>query len=265
MNWRPFFQFVLWLYAISLLIDGVATVFDLGPFLNHWENALPILLAALILFMDLARRAGWGIALLTFSWVILFAGMFTYIGARSGAVFGRFSYTENLGPQLLEGFPLSVPSLWWIIIWPLYILGLNLVRKGKLHPFLLSISVGFCAALIDYSLEPVVTQVREYWLWDSDGVPVRNFFAWWGCVTFLSIGFRYIAGMHYAKWFPPSEAFFLPLALLISLLAIFGLSAWVHGLFLSGFLLTIFVLFLGLVLLRFGWPRWYTFRGWPIN
>jgi putative membrane protein len=113
--------------------------------------------------------------------VVAVAVAFEAIGLATGVPYGRYSYSDALGPTLL-GVPLLVPLAWLMMAWPSWVVAARLT--GGVRPARVAVAAGVFAAW-DVVLDPQMVQAG-YWTWASpapglpgiDTVPLTNLAGW---------------------------------------------------------------------------------------
>lgn len=107
-----------------------------------------------------------------------------HVGTRTGLPFGRYAYSDKLGPRA-GGVPLLAGAAWAMMARPAW----SVTRPGPLR------AARAAAALTawDVFLDP--RMVRDgYWTWEADGayegIPLSNFLGWFatGLVVFALFG-----------------------------------------------------------------------------
>jgi uncharacterized membrane protein len=98
------------------------------------------------------------------------------IGVRSGRVFGRYRYSDRLGPRV-GGVPLLAGAAWALMARPAWVVAGRLARRPAAR---VPLAAGALTAW-DVFLDP--RMVREgYWSWPAggayEGVPLSNFAGW---------------------------------------------------------------------------------------
>jgi uncharacterized membrane protein len=116
--------------------------------------------------------------------VLLVAGVtavvFEAIGLATGFPYGRYTYSDALGPTLL-GVPFLVPLAWLMMAWPSLLVAGLLTRRRVLR--ILTAAAVFAAW--DVVLDPQLVQAG-YWTWAApdpslpgiDTVPLTNLAGW---------------------------------------------------------------------------------------
>jgi putative membrane protein len=127
-------------------------------------------------------RTGIGVLML----VAVTAVAFEAVGLATGFPYGRYTYSDALGPTLL-GVPFLVPLAWLMMAWPSRVLAERLTREVR--PGRRRIArVGAAAAVFagwDVVLDPQMVQAG-YWTWADpspglpgiDTVPLTNLAGW---------------------------------------------------------------------------------------
>ncbi len=119
-----------------------------------------------------------------FYWALV-SFIFTFIteavGVKTGIIFGEYRYGESLGFKIAE-VPLIIGINWVLVILGCITLSEKIFKNNVLQIFATAIfATGF-----DYILEPVAVSL-DYWTWNSDGIPLRNYVAWFVIAVFLSV------------------------------------------------------------------------------
>jgi putative membrane protein len=100
------------------------------------------------------------------------------VGVATGWPFGRYAYSERLGPRV-RGVPLLAAAAWALLARPAWVVAGRLSARPALR---VPLAAGALTAW-DVFLDP--RMVREaYWTWPGggryEGVPVSNFAGWFG-------------------------------------------------------------------------------------
>jgi uncharacterized membrane protein len=119
-------------------------------------------------------------------------------GVATGLVYGGYHYTDYLGAKLGE-VPVLIPLAWFMMIYPSYVIAnLAVARRptgtpAGFGPWLrLAAASALTMTVWDLVVDPILSgpEVRA-WVWESGGqyfgVPVQNFFGWFG-TTFIVYG-----------------------------------------------------------------------------
>jgi len=256
---RCLFHLILGWYAIWFVVGVFLVALPYESPFGNFEDFLFMFLAAAVIFLDAARRIGWGNTTVAFLWVALASGGIELLGALTGVPFGHYVYTGNFGPQLLGILPCAIPLAWWVVVFPLYLFIARFSRERKLGGFPIALMVGLAAVAVDFALEPVATLVRGYWVWENGGsyygVPWQNFLGWFGTAFVIAGVLHYFMGKTIVESYHGAGALFLPLLVLETVLITFLGAGLAHGLWLATAWTAALALLLALVMVRFAWPR----------
>jgi len=102
-----------------------------------------------------------------------------FIGVRTGLPFGRYYFTDMLGPKILGVVPRVMPLAWCNIAFPSHVIASGAFPKRPLFRCLLG---AWLMLVWDLSLDPFMTHVYPYWVWKNPGlyygIPLSNFAGW---------------------------------------------------------------------------------------
>ena len=127
-------------------------------------------------------RVGAGLLIL----VTVTAVAFEAVGLATGFPYGRYEYSDALGPTVL-GVPFLVPLAWLMMAWPSWVLADRLTRRvatGRRTVARIATAAGVFAAW-DVVLDPQLVQAG-YWTWSHPDpglpgiptVPLTNLGGW---------------------------------------------------------------------------------------
>ena len=146
---------------------------------SHWLEGLFPVLAAAATLAGLARRLPTQNVIGAAALVAVMSGILEMISAKSGVLFGRIIYDDNLGPKMFGLLP------WWIpLMWIVLVLNARDVARKILRPWRQKENYGLwviglaCLLAVGFDLgfEPFAMVVRRYWTW----APVGDGSAWYG-------------------------------------------------------------------------------------
>jgi uncharacterized membrane protein len=179
-------RLALWILLLLFAAANILPVFPhaFPPVLYAAAQIVPAMLFALIQGARVYRISG----SLAFAFISLIVGYtMERIGVRTGFPFGRYHFTDGMGPKLF-----MVP----ILMGPAY-LGMGyvswtvarLVLNGDDEDWLagarliaLPVIASFAMVAWDLSFDPVLSTFGRYWVWLGGGayfgVPVSNFLGW---------------------------------------------------------------------------------------
>jgi len=152
-------------------------------------------------------------------WILACSFTVETLGVATGFPFGAYLYTHRFGPWL-GLVPATIPLAWYVVVTN----ALFLVRTVAPHRSRLA-EIAWTALLCtfyDLILEPFATQVKLYWIWVGDAVPVQNYIAWFVVSSLLIWAFAPTAATRF-----PRDA--RPAAILGATLLIFLAGRWLGG------------------------------------
>jgi len=171
--------------AALLVLTAIAYPLTSGAARDAVSWTIVVLGAGLsIVHAGLSRGARVGLRLL-----LLVAGVavaFEAVGLATGFPYGRYEYSDALGPTLL-GVPFLVPLAWLMMAWPSWVLAARLtrtIRAGRRDGVRVVVAASVLAGW-DVVLDPQMVQAG-YWTWiDPDPglpgiptVPLTNLAGW---------------------------------------------------------------------------------------
>lgn len=161
------------LYAVGILgfqIDSLQPLFlTLVPSF--------LLLSAMLL---LSQHPSWSPKFIY--WVIgvvLFGIGIEWLGVKTSAIFGTYSYGETLGWRI-DGIPLIIGVNWLILAY----CSKDIADRIFNHPFLSILLASVLMVFLDFFIEPVAIQL-EFWYWPENVVPIQNYVGWFIASLFL--------------------------------------------------------------------------------
>lgn len=175
----------LWL-LLMILIPHILRLADRSTFFLALSLSivLQVCLVLSLLLPALRLRS----TLASLMWILAFTWLAEYIGHRTGLPFGRYSYTDALGPQV-GGVPMQVPAAWLMMLPPAWAAGTAICAKRhstddaskwrQLAAY--SVVSGLAFTAWDLFLDPQMV-AWGVWQWERPGIyfgiPAINFFGW---------------------------------------------------------------------------------------
>jgi putative membrane protein len=137
-----------------------------------------VLLAAAVLFVFLARRAG-GLWIASFLAIYAASLGSELAGTTLGIPFGAYSYTAALGTKWFGHVPVLIPLSWYVMAVPSFAMARALARSP-----LGRVAVGSIILLSwDLALDPAMSFATKYWQWGESGpyygMPWLNLLGWY--------------------------------------------------------------------------------------
>jgi uncharacterized membrane protein len=171
--------------AGALVLTAIAYPLSSGSARDSVSWTIVVLGSLLsVVHAGLSRGARTGSALLAL--VTLTAIAFEAVGLATGVPYGRYLYSDALGPTLL-GVPLLVPLAWLMMAWPSWVLAELLTRTarpGRRRTARVAVAA-YVFAGWDVVLDPQMVQAG-YWTWAHPRpglpgigtVPLTNLAGW---------------------------------------------------------------------------------------
>jgi uncharacterized membrane protein len=156
-----------WLPDRALLLDYGPIIFARGQ----------ILVSFCVLALLLGEWRGWAGGCVA---VVLLGFAAEFVGVRTGLPFGRYHFTDLLGPKILATVPLLMPLAWYNISLPAHVIATAVFPQATLRRCLLG---SWLMLAWDLSIDPCLGHLYSFWVWDSPGVyygiPFSNFAGWY--------------------------------------------------------------------------------------
>jgi uncharacterized membrane protein len=120
--------------------------------------------------------------------------LFEILGTSTGFPFGKYYYTDFLGPKVF-GVPEVVPLVWFVIAYITFSIARNIVKSKLVSwDFLtkLVLLTSFGAVAWDFLVDPMFSSYG-YWVWtgqffplpELEGIPITNFVGWFVLVALM--------------------------------------------------------------------------------
>lgn len=191
------------------LLLGLVLVLFAGHFLFHGTQLvtgtrLPFdqmtVFFSLFVISHACYMLGWKRALAFFAATALIGFTFEYVGVKTGAIFGRYYYTDVLGWKILGTVSWPIPLAYFMVLYPATMMA-NLLLHGSVVteelPLKGSVYAALVAAMVmsawDLSMDPYMAGEQKAWVWVDGGpyfnIPMRNFAGW--VLTTFTAGLAY--------------------------------------------------------------------------
>jgi uncharacterized membrane protein len=155
-------------------LPGRPFLLDYGPVLFARGQILVSLCVLALLLRDWRTWAGGFVA------IVLLGFGAEFLGVRTGVPFGRYHFTDMLGPKILGTVPVLMPLAWWNIAVPAHAIATSAFPRAAARRWLLG---SWLMLAWDLSIDPCLGHLYPFWVWDSPGVyygiPVSNFAGWY--------------------------------------------------------------------------------------
>jgi putative membrane protein len=121
---------------------------------------------------------------LAFVLAIFLSGFFLeWLGIHKYWLFGNYEYGKTLGVKLFD-VPLTIGINWFLLI---YATGVTLQHSRLKSAIARVITGAAILVVLDLLIEPVAIAF-DYWSWDSNIIPVKNYICWF----FVSAAMLYV-------------------------------------------------------------------------
>lgn len=173
---------LIFFYSIGLL----GLIFPLTA--PYFKILIPFTLL-LNLVLDLIFQKKWNLEIFLAMFFILIAGFgIEWLGVKTKAIFGAYSYGTILGPKL-GNTPLIIGINWLLLVFGSFYITASLNIPYVMRAFSgAALMVGY-----DWVLEPVAVKLGM-WYWHAGHIPLQNYIAWFA----IALVFHLIYGK-YAK------------------------------------------------------------------
>jgi len=139
--------------------------------------------AAIVLFF----HRGYSISFIIFCVITFLAGFLVEVaGVKTGVIFGSYAYGPVLGWKLWDT-PLLIGCNWLTLIYCTGTITHNILKINWLKP----IVGAMLMVLIDILIEPVAMHLN-FWSWQDNAVPLRNYAGWFAVSLLLQILFQFL-------------------------------------------------------------------------
>ncbi len=170
--------------AIVVILHLVGALGFMSP-LSEWFVFLTpvnLIITAGMIWLDSKpnNTLGWPIAL----FIVLLGYIVEIVGIKTGALFGSYSYGEELGWKFFETPPI-IGLNWLIVVWGSYSILINL----PVPKYVRWLVVGMAATALDFIIEPVAIHF-QWWEWNSDSVPLQNYLTWFLVSSVMALIFE---------------------------------------------------------------------------
>ncbi|HVS14338.1 MAG TPA: carotenoid biosynthesis protein [Thermoanaerobaculia bacterium] len=193
------------LVAILTAVGLVVLALELRPLLDGVKVPFVLLVPVFALF-SLAHAGfllGWRHALTFFGLSAAISLAAELAGTETGLIFGKYYYTDVLGPKLFGEVPAVIPLAWFLMIYPAYLIA-NLIVEGRLlargRGLAGLVWMAFLGALVmtawDLTLDPYMVELERAWVWEQPGsyfgIPIHNYVGWVATTFVVMLLYRLI-------------------------------------------------------------------------
>jgi len=207
-----------------------------------WAEAVLVFLTATATIISLSGQLPVQQVLLGASIIAGIGGLAHGLAAATAIPFGPIQFLDA-GPKLFGYLAWPMPVIWVIVVLNsrgVARLILRPWRKTRRYGFWLLGLTATLAVLFDLALEPFASQTRKFWLWLPTKFPVTWFDApitnlvGWILVALLILAFATPCFINKQRRPRLSTPDYHPLIVWLLSIALFGLGAFSHGIWLAG-------------------------------
>jgi putative membrane protein len=178
------FDALVWvLFAATVYLIGAEAV---GPWVTvpGLGNIGFTLVFVLFAVLHCARCEGWRRTGLFFATAAIVSYALEETGVRTGLIYGRYHYSDLLGPKLGH-VPVLIPLAWFMMIYPSWVTARALLRGVNTRSVVGIAGLALVAATVmtawDTVMDPGMAAAGN-WVWEQGGayfgVPLRNYLGW---------------------------------------------------------------------------------------
>jgi putative membrane protein len=175
------------LHVSAMVAYALLTVLGLDRHLPE-ATVLAVVFFFSFSFAHLIAWRGFRLGLLLFGIAFGLTLAFEAFGVATGALFGDYAYSDQLGPKAFGLVPFIIPIAWFMVLYPasatagfllaVVLPGLAGWRRALLHSGLAALAM----TAWDLSLDPRMVE-GGYWAWQGGGayfgIPLSNYLGWW--------------------------------------------------------------------------------------
>jgi uncharacterized membrane protein len=176
---------------VLLIFYALGTLYSvLGQPLGRIPFTVFPLIGFLFALFHAAQREKWQGALRLLALVFGVSLLFECVGVATGLVYGPYHYTDKLGAKFLGLVPYIIPSTWFMMSYPSFVIAEWLAGPGegsfRARRWGKIIGVAAVGGLVmtawDLMMDPLMV-AGGHWVWDKQGpyfgIPLQNFWGWW--------------------------------------------------------------------------------------
>lgn len=191
MRWRKIDG---WLLTAAAFLTVVSILDSLWiPGFMSWLTPATTLLTFSFALLHAGLRLGWPRAILMAVVVFIISIGFESVGVLTGAIYGPYHYTDQLGIKFLGLVPLLIPVAWFMMMYASYVIAGQLIPAlpgANLTRLLVVAALGGLAMTAwDLTMDPLMV-AAGHWVWNAPGayfgIPLQNFWGWW-LTTFTAL------------------------------------------------------------------------------
>lgn len=155
-----------------------------------WLGISNNVVGILIALLHMGWVQGWRATGLLFALCCLVAGGAELLSTTMGFPFGKYAYTDQLGPKILGLVPFLIPPSWFMMLYP----SIHLAMQLSVPRPLLAATAAMLLTLWDVAMDPALTVGFSCWIWETEGgfygMPWQNWLGWFGVGFIITLLFQ---------------------------------------------------------------------------
>ena len=220
-------KLIFGLLLLSIALNGISLILMAA---TGRTPAVMTPLTTLVIFLFAVLHAGasygWRRGLTLVAIVVATGLAFESVGVASGAVYGPYHYTDQLGPKFLGLVPFLIPVAWFMMIYPSFRIADQLAERMNPRGFWRGVLTAGLAAVAmtawDLAMDPMMV-MAGHWVWEQPdayfGVPIQNYWGWW-LTTFTALALYQLV----LRWLPGNDETTPPVAWAVLSYAVMGVT-----------------------------------------
>lgn len=156
------------------------------PVVAFWLGIGNTVAGILVATLHMGWTQGWRATGLLLVLCTLIAGGAELLSTTTGFPFGKYAYTNQLGPKFLGLVPYLIPLSWFMMLYP----SIHLAVQLSVPRWLFAATAAMLLTLWDVAMDPAMTTGFSCWIWETEGsfygMPLQNWLGWF-IVGFLII------------------------------------------------------------------------------
>lgn len=140
------------------------------------------------------RSLGASLTFFFLIWGSMVGGLSELAGTQTGWPFGAYTYTQWLGPKILDHVPYFIPLSWYAMS----IVSLDLAARLS-HSRIVRVGVASVFMVLwDVALDPAMSRAFPFWIYPDGGfffgMPASNWAGWFLVSLVIVAGYEWIGG-----------------------------------------------------------------------
>jgi putative membrane protein len=183
---------LIFLAVFALLTTLMVVRMMLGQSNPNWTIFTTTITCFLFAFLHAGIRLGWKHALTLVALCFGISLLMETLGVATGWIYGPYHYSDMLGPKFLGLVPYLIPTAWFMMMYPAFLMARWLTPRLKKRWIQVAALAGVAGLIMtawDLIMDPLMVLGGD-WIWETQGVyfgvPIQNFLGWW-FTTFITM------------------------------------------------------------------------------